>query len=60
MATGDDDDRKPTLEEEIKCPAAVNLGRRGGLKGGKAGTARMTPQQRAEIAKKAVAAWWQK
>jgi hypothetical protein len=41
-----------------KDPAAVSLGRRGGLKGGKARAAKLTPEQRSEIAKKAAAARW--
>lgn len=41
-----------------KDPAAVALGRRGGLKGGKARAAKMTPEQRSEAAKKAAAARW--
>jgi hypothetical protein len=41
-----------------KDPAAVELGRRGGLKGGKARAAKMTPEQRSEAARKAAAARW--
>lgn len=41
-----------------KDPAAVALGRKGGLKGGKARAASMTPEQRREAAKKAAAARW--
>lgn len=41
-----------------KDPAAVALGRKGGLKGGKARAANMTPEQRSEAAKKAAAARW--
>ena len=41
-----------------KNPAAVALGRLGGLKGGKARAAKLTPKQRSEIAKKAAAARW--
>lgn len=41
-----------------KNPAAVALGRLGGMKGGKARAAKLTPEQRAEIAKKAAAARW--
>lgn len=41
-----------------KDPAAVALGRRGGLKGGKARAASLTPEQRSEIAKKAAAKRW--
>jgi hypothetical protein len=45
-------------EEDVKNPAAVALGRMGGLKGGKARAAKLTPEQRSEIAKKAAAARW--
>jgi hypothetical protein len=41
-----------------KNPAAVALGRRGGLKGGKARAASLTPEQRSEIARKAAAKRW--
>lgn len=41
-----------------KDPAAVALGRKGGLKGGKARAAKLTPEQRREAAKKAAAARW--
>jgi hypothetical protein len=44
--------------DEGKDPAAVALGRRGGLKGGKARAAKMTPEQRSEAARKAAAARW--
>lgn len=43
---------------EGKNPAAVELGRRGGLKGGKARAAKMSPEQRSEAARKAAAARW--
>lgn len=43
-----------------KDPAAVSLGRRGGLKGGKARAEQLTPEQRTEIAKKAAAKRWSK
>lgn len=46
--------------QSTKDPAAVSLGRRGGLKGGKARAANMTPAQRSEAAKKAAAARWHK
>lgn len=36
-----------------------DLGRRGGLKGGKARAQKLTPEQRSEIAKKAAQARWQ-
>lgn len=41
-----------------KDPAAIALGRRGGLKGGKARAAKLTPEQRSEIAKRAASARW--
>jgi len=43
-----------------KNPAAVALGRLGGLKGGKARAASLTKKKRAEIAKLAAAARWKK
>jgi hypothetical protein len=43
---------------EGKDPAAVSLGRRGGLKGGKARAAKLTPEERRKIAVKAAAARW--
>jgi hypothetical protein len=43
-----------------KDPAAVSLGRRGGLKGGKARAAKLSPERRKEIAQKAAAARWAK
>jgi len=41
-----------------KDPAAVALGRKGGLKGGKARAAKMTPEERVAAAKKAALARW--
>jgi len=41
-----------------KNPAAVALGRLGGLKGGKARAAKMTKKQRSEAARKAAKARW--
>lgn len=41
-----------------KDPAAVALGRKGGLKGGKARAAKMTPEERQEAARKAAHARW--
>lgn len=45
---------------EEKNPAAVELGRRGGLKGGKARASKMTPEERSESARKAAKARWAK
>ncbi len=41
-----------------KDPMAVELGRRGGLKGGKARAAKLTAEQRSEIARKAARKRW--
>lgn len=49
----------PTADS-IKDPAAVELGRRGGLKGGKARAAKLSPEERSAIARKAAAARWGK
>ncbi len=43
-----------------KDPAAVALGRKGGLKGGRARAATLSPERRSEIAKKAAAARWRR
>jgi hypothetical protein len=43
-----------------KNPAAVELGRLGGLKGGKARATKLSPRRRKEIAKKAVKIRWEK
>jgi len=44
--------------DDGKDPAAVALGRKGGLKGGKARAESLTAKQRSEIAKKAAKARW--
>lgn len=41
-----------------KNPAAVALGRRGGLKGGRARAEKLTPEERTAIAQKAAKARW--
>lgn len=46
--------------EDGKNAAAVELGRRGGLRGGKARAESMTPEERSAAAKKAIAARWGK
>jgi hypothetical protein len=46
--------------DEGKDPNAVALGRKGGLKGGKARAAKMTPEERAKSARKAAEARWGK
>jgi hypothetical protein len=60
VATGEIEDREPTPEEQGKDPAAVSLGRRGGLKGGEERARVLTPEERKRIAKKAAEARWQK
>jgi hypothetical protein len=56
MATGEN----PPETQSKKNPAAVSLGRRGGLKGGKARAAKLSPEQRKEIAQKAAKKRWDK
>lgn len=50
------------LDETVrtKDPAAVALGRRGGLKGGAARAASLEPDERQEIARRAAKARWGK
>jgi hypothetical protein len=47
-------------EPPEKNPAAVELGRRGGLKGGKARAEKLNAAERSQIAAKAAAARWSK
>ena len=58
ISTGQAVEEKP--DDSGKDPAAVALGRKGGLKGGKARAESLTPEKRSEIAKKAAAARWSK
>jgi hypothetical protein len=61
ILTGQVEDRAPLpIEDPNKDQAAVSLGRKGGLKGGVARAAKMTPERRAEIARKAAKARWGK
>lgn len=46
------------MSENEKNPAAVALGRLGGLKGGKARAKSLTKEERSAIAKKAAKARW--
>lgn len=48
------------MAQPQKNPAAVALGRLGGLKGGKARAAKLSPAKRKAIAKKAASARWKK
>jgi hypothetical protein len=56
IATGE----TPAPDESTKNPAAVALGRLGGLKGGKARASKLTPEKRSVIAKNAAAKRWEK
>lgn len=55
IATGEAEDPDP---DDGKDPAAVALGRKGGLKGGKARAAKMTAEERSAAAKRAARARW--
>lgn len=57
IATGQVKDENP---DEGKNPHAVALGRLGGKKGGPARAAKLTAEQRSEIARKAAAARWKR
>ena len=59
IATGEKED-KPETPAKPKNPHAVELGRLGGKKGGKARAEKLTPEQRKEIAKKAANKRWNK
>jgi hypothetical protein len=48
------------IEEPVKNPAAVALGKLGGLKGGKARALALTAEKRSEIAKIAAQKRWAK
>jgi hypothetical protein len=50
----------PECQPDDKNPAAVELGRLGGQKGGKARAAKLTQEQRQEIARRAAQARWKK
>jgi hypothetical protein len=58
-STGNAPRPKPP-ERKPKNKAAVELGKLGGRKGGKARAAKLTAEQRREIARKAAQARWQR
>jgi hypothetical protein len=60
ILTGQVEDREPTPEEQGKDPAAVSLGRRGGLKGGRERAKNLSANQLKEIGKKGASARWKK
>lgn len=49
----------PIVADEEKDPIAVELGRRGGLKGGRARAEAMSPEERTDAASKAAKARWE-
>jgi hypothetical protein len=51
---------EPAQTQPEKNPAAVSLGRLGGLKGGKARAEKLSAEQRKEIARKAAEGRWRK
>lgn len=51
-------EEKPEPVDDGKDPAAVSLGRKGGLRGGRARAERLSPEQRSEIARKAAQSRW--
>jgi len=53
-------DEPPFDPDEGQDPAAVELGRKGGRKGGKARARKLSAKRRSEIAKKAAEARWAK
>ena len=53
-------DEPKTEPPPAKNQAAVELGKLGGKKGGAARAAKLTPEQRSEIAKKAASKRWEK
>ena len=59
-ATSEEPQEEPEPADDGKNPAAVALGRLGGLKGGPARAKKLTKEQRSEIAKKAAQARWKK
>jgi hypothetical protein len=60
VAQATDEDDQGDDPYEGKNPAAVELGRLGGKKGGKARASKLTPEQRSAIARKAAAARWKR
>jgi hypothetical protein len=60
QTTGTMDVQPLNTQPKEKNPAAVALGRLGGLKGGKARKDALTPERRKEIAEKAAKTRWSK
>lgn len=51
---------EPTPERSLVSKYLAEIGRKGGLKGGKVRNEKLTPERRKEIAKKAAKARWEK
>jgi hypothetical protein len=61
ILTGQVEDRAPAIPNNPnKDPAAVALGRKGGLKGGRARADSLTPEERKKIAREAAQKRWHK
>lgn len=60
IATGNVEHAIRTKKVRVKDPAAVALGRKGGLKGGRARAAKLTPEERQAVARRAASARWNK
>jgi hypothetical protein len=58
IASGEVEDREPMPDEQAKDPAAVSLGKRGGLKGGKARATALSAEERKASAANAARARW--
>jgi hypothetical protein len=58
VSTGDAE--LPECQPDHKNPAAVELGKLGGKKGGKARAEKLTKEERQEIARRAAQARWKK
>lgn len=58
IASGEESDSQPAVESDNN-PMST-MGRWGGLKGGRARAEKLSPEQRAEIARRAAAARWHK
>lgn len=59
-STGQAPKYDPASKDRAKNPAAVELGRLGGLKGGKARAAKLSKRRRVQIAAAAAKARWRK
>jgi hypothetical protein len=60
IASGEIEDREPTPEEQGKRASRVARGKIGGPKGGKARALKLSPEQRADIARLAAQTRWKK